>query len=43
MAADTIELVVNEQSYPVEVGPKTSLLQVLRDQLHLRATVAPAP
>jgi len=34
----TIELYVNGEARRVQIGPKTSLLQVLRDQLHLTGT-----
>jgi len=38
MSARMIELHINGKPYCVQIGPKTSLLQVLRDQLHLTGT-----
>lgn len=38
MSTDTIECYINGKKRQVKVGPKTSLLQVLRDQLHLTGT-----
>jgi len=38
METQTISLYVNGSSYQVEVGPKTTLLEVLRDELHLTGT-----
>jgi CO/xanthine dehydrogenase Mo-binding subunit/aerobic-type carbon monoxide dehydrogenase small subunit (CoxS/CutS family) len=38
MSTETIQLVVNERRYRVQVGPKTSLLEVLRDHLDLTGT-----
>jgi len=34
----TISLYVNGSLYQVEIGPKTTLLEVLRDELHLTGT-----
>jgi selenium-dependent xanthine dehydrogenase len=38
MEKRTISLYVNGSSYQVEIGPKTTLLEVLRDTLHLTGT-----
>jgi CO/xanthine dehydrogenase Mo-binding subunit/aerobic-type carbon monoxide dehydrogenase small subunit (CoxS/CutS family) len=38
MSTETVEIIVNDRRYRVPIGPKTSLLQVLRDQLHLTGT-----
>jgi xanthine dehydrogenase YagT iron-sulfur-binding subunit len=38
MSTETLEVIVNDRSYHVPIGTKTSLLEVLRDQLHLTGT-----
>jgi selenium-dependent xanthine dehydrogenase len=38
MEKQTISLYVNDSPYQVEIGPKTTLLEVLRDALHLTGT-----
>jgi xanthine dehydrogenase molybdenum-binding subunit len=38
MEKRTISLYVNSSPYQVEIGPKTTLLEVLRDELHLTGT-----
>lgn len=38
MEKQTISLYVNGSLYQVEIGPKTTLLEVLRDELHLTGT-----
>jgi xanthine dehydrogenase molybdenum-binding subunit len=38
MPTEIVEVIVNKMSCRVQIGPKTSLLEVLRDHLHLTGT-----
>jgi selenium-dependent xanthine dehydrogenase len=38
MSTEILEVTINARPYRVPIGPKTSLLEVLRDQLHLTGT-----
>jgi xanthine dehydrogenase molybdenum-binding subunit len=38
MSTETLDVIVNERSYRVPIGPRTSLLEALRNHLHLTGT-----